>query len=49
MTAVTLVSKAFHRESRLYVATDYGTLHLGRFGALDSGTGSLDIVGGLSG
>lgn len=41
-------SKAFHRESRLYVATDYGTLHLGRFGALDSGTGSLDIVGGLT-
>lgn len=41
-------SKAFHRESRLYVATDYGTLHLGRFGALDSGTGSLDIVDGLT-
>lgn len=40
--------KAFRREARLYVATDYGTLHMGRFGALDSAAGSLDMVGGLS-
>lgn len=41
-------SKAFSRESRLYVKTDYGTLHLGRFGALDSGTGSVDIAAGFT-
>lgn len=40
--------KAFRREARLYVATDYGTLHMGRFGALDSAVGSLDMVGDLS-
>ena len=40
--------KAFRGESRLYVATDFGTLHMGRFGALDSAAGSLDLVGGLS-
>lgn len=40
--------KAFRREARLYVATDYGTLHMGRFGALDSAAGSLDMVGDLS-
>ena len=36
--------KAFGREARLYVETDYGTLHMGRFGALDSGAGSLAIA-----
>lgn len=41
-------SRMFHREARAYVATDYGTFHFGRFGALDSGTGSLDVVGGFS-
>ena len=41
-------TKAFSRESRLYVKTDYGTLHLGRFGALDSGTGSVDIAAGFT-
>ena len=41
-------SKAFSRESRLYVKTDYGTLHMGRFGALDSGTGSVDVAAGFS-
>ncbi len=41
-------SRMFHREARVYVATDYGTFHFGRFGALDSGTGSLDVVGGFS-
>ncbi len=41
-------TKAFSRESRLYVATNYGTLHMGRFGGLDSGTGSLDVAAGLS-
>lgn len=40
--------RMFHREARVYVATDYGTFHFGRFGALDSGTGSLDVVGGFS-
>ena len=37
-------TRAFSRESRLYVTTDYGTLHMGRFGALDSGTGSVDVA-----
>ena len=37
-------TKAFSRESRLYVKTDYGTVHMGRFGALDSGTGSVDVA-----
>ena len=41
-------TKAFSREARLYVATDYGTLHMGRFGALDSGTGSVDIAAGFT-
>ena len=38
----------FHRESRLYVATDYGTLHFGRMGTLDSGTGSVNLGGSMS-
>ncbi len=46
--AETETGKAFRRESRLYVATDYGTLHMGRFGTLDSGTGSLDLVAGFT-
>lgn len=41
-------SKAFSRESRLYVKTNYGTLHMGRFGALDSGAGSVDIAAGFT-
>ena len=41
-------SKAFSRESRLYVKTDYGTIHMGRFGALDSGTGSVDVTAGFT-
>lgn len=41
-------SKAFNRESRLYVKTEYGTLHLGHFGALDSGTGSVDVAAGFT-
>ena len=41
-------TKAFSREARLYVATDYGTLHMGRFGALDAATGSLDYTGWMS-
>ena len=36
----------FRRESRLYVKTAFGTLHAGRFGALESGTGSVAIFGG---
>ena len=38
----------FDREARLYVATDFGTLHMGRFGALDSGVGSLNIASKLT-
>ena len=38
----------FHRESRLWVATDYGTLHFGRMGTLDSGTGSVNLGGSMS-
>ncbi len=41
-------TKAFSREARLYVATDYGTLHMGRFGALDSATGSVDVTAGFT-
>lgn len=41
-------TRAFSRESRLYVTTDYGTLHMGRFGALDSGTGSVDVAAGFT-
>ena len=36
----------FRRESRLYVKTAFGTIHAGRFGALDSGSGSVSIFGG---
>ena len=36
----------FRRESRLYVKTAFGTLHAGRFGALEAGTGSVSIFGG---
>ncbi len=38
--------RIFHRESRLYVKTNFGTLHFGRFGGLDAGTGSVSIFGG---
>lgn len=40
--------RMFNRESRLYVATDYGTFHFGRFGSLDSGTGSVDVAADLT-
>ena len=36
----------FGRESRLYVKTAFGTIHAGRFGALEAGTGSISIFGG---
>ena len=39
-------SNILQRESRLYVKTAFGTVHVGRFGALDSGTGSVSIFGG---
>ena len=35
----------FDREARLYVATEYGTLHMGRFGGLDATVGSVSVVG----
>ena len=38
----------FDRVSMLYVDTNYGKLSLGRYGALDSGTGPLDMVAGFS-
>ena len=38
--------RLFHRESRLYVKTAFGTIHAGRFGGLDAGTGSVSIFGG---
>ena len=40
------VNNIFQRESRLYVKTAFGTLHAGRFGVMDAGTGSLSIFGG---
>ena len=40
--------RTFHRESRVYIATEYGTFHFGRMGTLDSGSGSVDLYGGLS-
>ena len=39
-------NRIFHRESRLYVKTAFGTIHAGRFGGLDAGTGSVSIFGG---
>ncbi len=39
-------SNIFQRESRLYVKTAFGTLHAGRFGALDAGTASVSNFGG---
>ena len=41
-------SRAFNRESRLFVQTNYGEFGFGRMGTLDSGLGSYDIFGGDS-
>lgn len=41
--------RIFGREARLYVQTEFGTLHFGRMGGLDSGSGSVDIFGGAAG
>ena len=41
--------RAFNRESRLYVQTNYGEFGFGRMGTLDSGLGSYDIFGGDAG
>lgn len=41
--------RIFGREARLFVQTEFGTLHLGRMGGLDSGSGSVDIFGGAAG
>ena len=35
----------FDREARLFVTTEYGTLHMGRFGGLDATVGSVSVVG----
>lgn len=40
--------RIFGREARLFVQTEYGTVHMGRMGGLDSGSGSVDIFGGDS-
>ncbi len=40
--------RAFNRESRLFVQTNYGEFGFGRMGTLDSGLGSYDIFGGDS-
>ena len=37
-------SLAFRREANLYVTTDFGTLSLGRVGALTSGAGSYNLL-----
>ena len=37
-------TEMFNREMRLYVASDFGTLHMGRFGGLDSTTGSVSVA-----
>ena len=39
-------NRIFHREARLYAKSNFGTLHFGRFGGLDAGTGSVSIFGG---
>ena len=41
--------RAFNRESRLFVQTNYGEFGFGRMGTLDSGMGSYDIFGGDAG
>jgi len=38
--------RAFHRESQLFVAGDFGKVGFGRFGSLASGTGSYSMLGG---
>ena len=38
----------FDREASLYVATDFGTLYMGRMGALDSTTGSVGMIDGFA-
>lgn len=38
----------FSREARLYVATEYGTLHMGRMGTLSSGAGTVSIADNLT-
>ena len=38
----------FHRESRLFVATNYGTFHFGRMGTLSSGAGTVSIADNLT-
>ena len=38
----------FSRESRLYVATEYGTFHFGRMGTLSSGVGSVSLSDDLT-
>ncbi len=38
----------FSRESRVYVATDYGTFHFGRMGTLSSGAGTVSIADNLT-
>lgn len=39
-------TRAFHRESQMYVAGDFGKVGFGRFGSLASGAGSYSMLGG---
>ena len=47
-TGADKATTGFHRESRVYVATDYGTFHFGRMGTLSSGVGSVSISDDLT-
>ncbi len=41
-------TKLFSREMRLYVKSGFGEVGMGRFGALDSTTGSYGLIGGIT-
>ena len=47
-TGADKATTGFHRESRVYVATDYGTFHFGRMGTLSSGVGSVSLSDDLT-
>ena len=47
-TGADKATTGFHRESRVYVATNYGTFHFGRMGTLSSGVGSTSLSDDLT-
>ena len=47
-TKKTSGNRTFHRESRVFVGTEYGTFHFGRMGTLSSGAGSVSIADNLT-